>query len=98
MREQDLSPAEKEVLRQRKNLYAARYRATHRLHLLAEGVRYRREINPDAYPRVASLKRPEDYTEEDLSWIEVGDATKRSIQEKVKGLGAQDEDTGAGPG
>lgn len=67
-------------------MYAARYRATHRLDLLAAGVRYRQRKNPDAYPRVASLKHPEDYSAEDIAWVECGDKVKRDIQDKVKGI------------
>lgn len=79
--------AEREILRQRNNIYAARYRATHRLYLLAEGIRYRQEISPDAIPRVVSLRHSDEYTEDDLILVGLRDAEKRCIQDRVKGIG-----------
>lgn len=88
-REKELPPSEREVLRQRHNIHAARYRATHRLDLLAYGMRYRQEINPGAYPRVVSLRRPEEYTEPELIFVGVRDAEKRRVQDRVKGMSSQ---------
>lgn len=78
--QKELPADQQEEFRRQHAKHAATYRARHRLRLLMNELGRRHYLNPPALCRVAHLKKPEEYSEEDLYWVEMGKSSKRKLQ------------------